>query len=187
VAAGAGFAIAFKTLTLVGLPPTHTYFRTGIQDVYRLGQVIAPRDGVVATDPRTAYFIPGATGNRVLTVTKAHVGSPAELARAEVGYDTLHEFWSGRRSWWHSAQRMWLNGVRWIVIEKSTLLSAPTLEEFSTGKSPLVHPGPERDQLGNFFYQANRIAKLIHDSASYVVYRIDPDKLFVEDRDKLGN
>jgi hypothetical protein len=73
------------------------------------------------------------------------------------------------------------------VIEKSTLLSAPTLEEFSTGPSPLVHPGPEREQLGNYFYESNRIATLIHDSAQYVVYRLDPSKLFVEDRDKLGN
>jgi hypothetical protein len=28
---------------------------------------------------------------------------------------------------------------------------------------------------------------LIHDSAQYVVYRLEPSKLFVEDRDKLGN
>jgi hypothetical protein len=187
VAATAGFAIAFKTLTLVGLPPTHTYFRTDIQDAYALGKVIANRNGVVATDPRTAYYIPGATGNHVLTVTKAHVGSWHELAAAEQGYAALHEFWSGRQSWWHAAQRMWLHGVRWIVIEKSTLLSAPTLEEFSTGPSPLVHPGPERDQLGNYYYESNRIARLIHDSDSYVVYRLIPSKLFVEDRDKLGN
>jgi hypothetical protein len=187
VAAAVGFALAFKALTLVGLPPTHTYFRTDIQDAYSLGKVIANRSGVVATDPRTAYYIPGATGNRVLTVTKAHVGSPRELQAAEQGYAVLHEFWSGRQSWWHAAQRMWLQGVRWIVIEKSTLLSAPTLEEFSTGPSPLVHSGPEREQLGNYFYESNRIAELIHDSAQYVVYRLDPSKLFVEDRDKLGN
>jgi hypothetical protein len=187
VAAAAGFALSFKTLTLVGLPPTHTYFRTDIQDAYALGKVIANGSGVVATDPRTAYYIPGATGNRVLTVTKAHVGSPRELQAAEQGYVTLNEYWSGRQSWWHAAQRMWLQGVRWIVIEKSTLLSAPTLEEFSTGPSPLVHPGPEREQLGNYFYESNRIGTLIHDSAQYAVYRLDPSKLFVEDRDKLGN
>ena len=187
VAATAGFAIAFKTLTLVGLPPTHTYFNTQIQDAYRLGKVIADRNGVVATDPRTAYYVPGATGNRVLTVTKAHVGSPRELQAAEQGYVTLNEYWAGRQSWWHAAQRMWLAGVRWIVVEKSTLLSAPTLEEFSTGPSPLVHAGPEREQLGNYFYESNRIGTMIHDSASYVVYRLDASKLFVEDRDKLGN
>ena len=91
-------------------PPTHTYFGTDIQDAYSLGKVIANRSGVVATDPRTAYYIPGATGNRVLTVTKAHVGSPRELQAAEQGYAALHEFWSGRQSWWHAAQRMWLQG-----------------------------------------------------------------------------
>ena len=46
---------------------------------------------------------------------------------------------------------------------------------------------PEREQLGNYFYESNRIATLIHDSAQYVVYRLEPSKLFVEDRDKLGN
>ena len=42
-------------------------------------------------------------------------------------------------------------------------------------------------QLGNYFYESNRIGTMIHDSASYVVYRLDASKLFVEDRDKLGN
>jgi hypothetical protein len=185
VAATAGFAIAFKALTLVGLPPSHTYFRTSIQDAYAFGKVIADRNGVVATDPRTAYYIPGATGNHVLTVTKAHVGSSQELRESEQGYATLYEFWSGGQSWWQAAQRMWFQGVRWIVVEKSTLLSAPTLEEFSTGRSPLVHPGQEREQLGNYFYECNRIATVIHDSAQYVVYRLDPSKLFA--RDQLGH
>ncbi len=185
VAATAGFAIAFKALTLVGLPPSHTYFRTSIQEAYAFGKVIADRNGVVATDPRTAYYIPGTTGNHVLTVTKAHVGSSQELRESEQGYATLHEFWSGGQSWWQAAQRMWFQGVRWIVVEKSTLLSAPTLEEFSTGRSPLVHPGQEREQLGNYFYECNRIATLIHDSAQYVVYRLDPSKLFA--RDQLGH
>jgi len=187
VAAAAGFAIAFKTLTLVGLPPTHTYFRTGIQDAYRLGEVIPPgKTGLVATDPRTAYFIPGATGRRVLTVTKAHVGSPRELAAAERGYAVLHEFWAGGPTWWQAAQRMWVKGVRWIVVEKSTLLSAPTLEEFSTGPSPLVHPGRERDRLGSYFYENNRLGTLVYDSDSYAVYKLDATKLFVDTRHVWG-
>ena len=62
-------------------------------------------------------------------------------ATAERGYAVLHEFWSGGPTWWQAAQRMWVKGVRWIVVEKSTLLAAPTLEKFSTGPSPLVHPG----------------------------------------------
>jgi hypothetical protein len=180
VAAAAGFAIVFKTLTLVGLPPTHTYFGTDIQSVYSLWRVIPPGDGLVATDPRTAYYIPGATGRRVLTVTKAHVGSPGELAAATSGYAVLHEFWAGGPTWWQAAQRMWKRGVRWIVIEKSTLLSAPTLEEFSTGPSPLVHPGTQRDQLGNYFYENNRVGRIVYDSDSYAVYRLDQAKLFAE-------
>jgi len=70
--------------------------------------------------------------------------------------------------------------VRWIVVEKSTLVAAPTLEEFSTGPSPLVHPGAEREQLGNYYYENNRVAKLVYDSDTYAVYRLDLTKLFVE-------
>ena len=187
VAAAAGFAIAFKTLTLVGLPPTHTYFRTSLQEAYSLGEVIPPgTTGLVATDPRTAYFIPGATGRRVLTVTKAHVGSPRELAAAERGYAVLHEFWAGGTGWWQAAQRMWVQGVRWVVVDKWTLLAAPTLEEFSTGPSPLVHPGEERELLGNYFYENNRIGSLVYDSPSYAVYKLDPAKLFVDSRPVSG-
>ena len=184
VAAAAGFALAFKALTLVGLPPTHTYFRTDIQHAYSLGKVIAPGRGLVATDPRTAYYIPGATGRRVLTVTKAHVGSAHELAAAERGYGLLHEFWAGGPGWWQAAQSMWLLGVRFVVIDKSTLLAAQTLEEFSTGPSPLVHAGPEREQLGNYYYENNRVGKLVHDSESYAVYRLDLAKLFI-DRERV--
>jgi hypothetical protein len=186
VAAAAGFALAFKTLTLVGLPPTHTYFGTDIQEAYSLGKVIPPGPGLVATDPRTAYYIPGATGRRVLTVTKAHVGSPRELAAAEQGYVMLHDFWAGGPAWWQTAQEMWEQGVRWIVVEKSTLLSAPTLEEFSTGPSPLVHAGREREQLGNYYYENNRLGTLVSDGESYVVYRLDPRKLFEEGRRNGG-
>jgi hypothetical protein len=181
VAVAAGFAIAFKVLTLVGLPPTHTYFRTGVQEAYSLGDVIPPGDGLVATDPRTAYYIPGATGHRVLTVTKAHVGSQAELRASEHGYGLLHEFWAGGPGWWQAAQEMWGLGVRWVVIEKSTLLAAPTLEEFSTGPPPLVHPGPEREQLGNYYYENNRVGTLVYDSDSYAVYRFDPERLLGRD------
>lgn len=180
VAATIGFALAFKVLALVALPPTLTYFRTPIQEVYSLGSIIPPGPGLVATDPRTAYFIPGVTGHRVLTVTKAHVGSAEELAAAEDGYRLLHRFWRGDRGWWNAAREMWRRGVRWVVIEKSTLLAAPTLDEFSTGPVPLVHPGPERQQLGNYYYENNRIGDLVYDGAGYAVYRLDVQRLFNE-------
>lgn len=181
VAITVGFSLAFKVLALVALPPTHTYFRTPIQEVWSLGTVIPPGDGLVATDPRTAYFIPGVTGRRVLTVTKAHVGSAAELAAADRGYTLLHRYWSGGTDWWDAGREMWRQGVRWVVIEKSTLLSAPTLEEFSTGPVPLVHPGPEREQLGNYYYENNRVGSLVYDGSSYAVYRLDHRRLFAED------
>ena len=178
VAVTIGFALVLKVLTLTALPPSLTYFRTPVQETYSLGKVIPPGNGLVATDPRTAYYIPGATGHRVLTVTKAHVGSPAELAASARGYAILHRFWDGGPGWWRAGQEMWRHGVRWIVIEKSTLLSAPTLEAFSTGLPPLVHPGPERAQLGNYYYEANRVGVLVADWPSYAVYRLDSSRLF---------
>jgi hypothetical protein len=180
VAGGIGFALVFKVLTLVGLPATHTYFRTPIQEAYSLGAVIPPGPGLVATDPRTAYYIPGATGHRVLTLTKAHVGSPRELTAANRGYALLHELWMGGAGWWDAGQKMWMQGVRWVVVEKSTLLAAPTLEAFSTGPSPLVHLGAQRRQLGNYYYENNRVGNLVYDGQSYAVYRLDRAKLFPE-------
>src|SRR5439155_9152922 len=66
------FTAAFKLVTLLALPATVTYFATPLQDSYRLGHVVPSSPGVVASDPFTSYFVPAATGHRVLVVTKAH-------------------------------------------------------------------------------------------------------------------
>ena len=76
------FALAFKLVTLFALPANVTYFGNELQPAYALGRIIpsAPA-GLVASDPFTSYYIPGDTGRGVLTMTKAHVGSQAELTR----------------------------------------------------------------------------------------------------------
>lgn len=169
--------LAFKLATLIALPKTLTYFGSPLQPAYALGDVIPPRPGLVASDPFTAYYIPGATGHRVLSVTKAHVGSAEELAASQRGYRLIHDYYA-EDDWWAAAQAMWRRGVRYIVVEKHTSLAAPTLAEFSTGPTPLVRTVAQRRQLGTYFYRNNRVGTLIHDSPTYAVYRLDRQKLW---------
>src|SRR5207248_2146348 len=117
---------AFKLFTLTQLPPTIRYFATPVQDSYGLARLVPPGSGLVAADPFTSYFVPGTTGRRVLVVTKAHVGSQEELAASNRGYALLHRFATGER-WWQAARQMYRQGVRYVVVEKSTLLTAPDL------------------------------------------------------------
>ena len=112
----------------------------------------------------------------MLTVTKAHVGSRAELAAAEDGYALLHEF-AGGEQWWEAAQEMYRRGVRWVVVEKHTLLRAPTLEEFSTGPTPVVRTAADREFLGTYFYRNGRVGLLTHDDPSYAVYKLRARRL----------
>jgi hypothetical protein len=172
----AGVAV-FKVATLVGLPDTVTYFGSDLQPAYALGRVIPDAPGLVATDPFTAYYVPGASGHRVLSVTKAHVGSEPELAASAQGYRLLHAYYAGV-NWWQAARRMWRFGVRYVVVEKSTSLAAPTLAEFSTGPTPLVRTAADRRRLGTYFYRNNRVGTLLYDSDSYVVYRLERSKLW---------
>ena len=171
------FVFAFKVATLVALPKRFTYFGSPLQPAYALGSVLPRGPGLVASDPFTAYYIPGATGRRVLSVTKAHVGSAEELEASERGYGLLHEYYMGE-NWWAAAQAMWKQGVRYVVVEKHTSLAPVALADFSTGPTPLIRTTAERRQLGTYFYRNNRIGKLIHDSPTYAVYRLDPQKLF---------
>lgn len=172
-----GVVLAFKVVTLIALPRELTYFRSPLQPAYALGRVVPPGSGLVASDPFTAYYIPAATGHRVLSVTKAHVGSAEELAVSERGYRLLHEYYSGE-NWWAAAQAMWKRGVRYVVVEKETSLSAGTLATFSTGPTPLVRTVAQRRQLGTYFYRNNRVGTLLHDSPTYAVYRLEQKKLW---------
>ena len=133
--------------------------------------------GLVATDPFTAYYVPGASGHRVLSVTKAHVGSQAELDASAQGYRLLHSYYAGV-NWWGAARRMWRLGVRYIVVEKSTSLAPRTLVEFSTGPTPLIRTSADRRRLGTYFYRNNRVGTVVYDSDSYVVYKLERRKLW---------
>ena len=171
-------SVAFKAVTLFTLSDQLTYFGSPIQDSYSLGRVIAPGSfGLVATDPFTAYYIPAATGHRVLTVTKAHVGSETELAASERGYRLLHDYYMGE-TWWQAAQAMWQRGVRFIVVEKHTSLAAATLAGFSTGPTPLIRTQDDRRRLGTYYYRNNRVGTLLFDSPTYAIYRLSWRKLW---------
>jgi hypothetical protein len=171
------FVFAFKLATLVGLSNDVTYFGSPLQPAYALGEVIPPGPGLVASDPFTAYYIPAATGHRVLSVTKAHVGSNEELAASERGYRLIHDYYA-TDDWWAAAQAMWKRGVRYVVVEKHTSIAAPTLASFSTGPTPLVRTVGQRRQLGSYFYRNNRVGTLIDDSPTYAVYRLERRKLW---------
>jgi hypothetical protein len=170
-------ALAFKLTVLLELPDRITYWGNDLQEAYQLGEVVPPGSGLVATDPFTAYYVPAATGSHVLSVTKAHVGSAEELGASEDGYRLLHAYATGG-AWWQAAQRMWLRGVRYVVVEKHTLLRAGTLASFSTGPTPLVRSSADRRWLGTYFYRNNRVGTLVHDSDTYAVYRLERRKLW---------
>jgi lipopolysaccharide exporter len=173
---GLVLSLAFRVGALVLVSGSITYLGSPLQPAYDLGRVVPSAPGLVASDPFTSYFVPATTGHRVLVVTKAHVGSQAELRASEAGYRLLHRFFAGD-DWWAAARTMYREGVRYVVIEKSTSLRAPTLETFSTGPTPLVRTPDDRRALGSYFYRNNRVGRLVHDGTPYAVYALDPAKL----------
>jgi hypothetical protein len=168
------FALVFKLATLIALPPTTTYFGSPLQSAYKLGGLIpAEPTGLVATDPFTSYYIPGTTGRRVLTVTKGHVGSPAELAAATSGYVLLHDFIvAPDTDWWPSAKALWRAGVRFVLLEKRTSLAPATLVDFSTGPTPLLRTAADRALMGRAHWRLKRVGVLVHDDREYALYRL---------------
>ena len=175
--AGLVLLLAVKTWSLFFLPQTNTYFGTTLQQTYDFGKIVPAAPGLVATDPFTAFYVPGATGHRVLSVTKAHVNSSRELADSERGYTLLHTLYTGRH-WWKAARRMYRQGVRYVVVAKQTSLAPKTLADFSTGPTPLIRTPADRAELGRYFYRCNRVGRLLYDSPDYVVYRLDRLRLW---------
>jgi hypothetical protein len=157
-----------------------TYFGSPLQPAYSLGRIIpANPPGIVASDPFTSYYIPGDTGRGVLTMTKAHVGSQAELDAATHGYALLHAFYVAEdTNWWPSAQALWRAGVRFFLVEKRTSLAAGDLEQFSTGPTPLVRTAADSRLLGRLFWRLGRIGALLHSDQEYAIYQLDGARLF---------
>jgi hypothetical protein len=173
-------AVGVKVVTLLDSSAKVSYFGSPLQPAWALGDHIPAGPGIVATDPKTAYFIPAATGHRVLTLDKGHASSRDELARAEAGYQLLRRLYVGDRDWWAAAQQMWRRGVRYVVVEKQTTLEPRTLSEF-TWETSMLRTQADRRALSRYFYANNRIGKLIYDSRDYAVYRLDPGKLLVSE------
>jgi hypothetical protein len=180
VAATFALALAVKVGTLLWAPSTVSYFGETLQPVWSLGEHIPPGPGLVATDPATAYFVPATTGRKVLTVDKGHVSSRQELRDAREGYRLLHRYYAGGDDWWSAAQQMWRRGVRYVVVAKQTTLEPKTLDDF-IWQTARLQTQTQRDALGNYYYENNRIGTLVFDSADYAIYRIDRAKLFPRD------
>ena len=179
VAATFALALTVKVGTLLWAPPTVSYFGRTLQPAWSLGEHIPPGPGLVATDPATAYFVPATTGRKVLTIDKGHVSSRRELADAREGYELLHRYYSGGEAWWSAAQEMWRRGVRYVVVAKQTTLEPKTLDDF-IWQTARLRTRAQRDALGNYYYENNRIGTLVFDSADYAIYRIDRAKLFAQ-------
>jgi hypothetical protein len=175
-----GFALAFKLLTLFFLPTTITYFGSPLQPAYGLGAIVPSEPaGLVASDPFTSYYIPAATGRRVLTVTKGHVGSQAELDASTRGYALLHAFYvAPDTNWWPTALALWSAGVRYVLVDKLTSLAPATLEQFSTGPTPLVRTAADARTLGRMHWRLKRVGVLVHDDPEYSLYRLLPSRFF---------
>jgi hypothetical protein len=170
-------AVGVKVGTLLAAPASVSYFGSELQPVWALGEHIPPGPGLVATDPKTAYFIPAATGHRVLTVDKAHASSARELALAEDGYQLLRRYYAGGPSWWQAARQMWKRGVRYVVVEKHTTLEPASLADF-TWQNAILRTAAQRRGLSRYFYENNRTGRLVYDSPDFVVYKLDARKLF---------
>ena len=117
------------------------------------------------------------TGRHVLTVGKGHVSSGDELALAEEGYQLLRRYYLGGADWWQAGQEMWRRGVRYVVVEKRTTLEPSSLTDFIWQTAMLRTPA-QRQALGNYFYENNRVGNLVYDSPDFVVYQLDNRKLF---------
>ena len=170
-------SLLVKVATLLALTTSFSYFGASLQNAWSLGEHIPPAPGIVATDPQTAYFIPAASGKKVLTVSQGHVGSAYERDLSDRGYRLLREFYAGGPGWWQAGRTMYQQGVRYLVIEKNTTLEPRTLADF-TWQNAMLRPGYQRKRIGNYFYEANRVGTLVYDSYDYVVYTLDARKLF---------
>lgn len=170
-------SLAMKLIILLALSSSLTYFGDELQPSWSLGKIIPHRDGAVVSDPFSSYLVSPASGHRVLSVTKSHVGSKRELAASEAGYALLHRFHSGE-DWWLAAQQMYRGGIRFVLVEKSTSLKAPDLVTFSTGLTPLVRTPQDRAAIGQYYYRLNQVGRLIYDRAPYALFELSGRRLF---------
>jgi hypothetical protein len=173
LAASAVFALA--TLKFTG--PDITYFGSSLQASYGVSSIIPTGSRVVvASDPQTEYYLL-TTGDRVLTESEWHAGSPAEAAIARRGYSLMHElFW--RRNWREAARRMYREGVRYVVVNPKVTLSRATLRQFSGLRPPLPRTKGDRLALRRYYRRLSAIGTHAGNSYEIAVYRFDRKRLF---------
>jgi hypothetical protein len=178
VIAGFAASAAVRLLFLFYTPSTITYYPAmWIPAGYTLGvQIPSTTQGVVAADPYTSYYVPGATGHSTLLISKSHVGSSSELDAATTGYALLHRLYAGRQ--WHQAVReLWRRGVRFVIVDHRVVLRDTTLARFSTDTAPFWTTRAQRRQLGRYFARLNLLGHVVADTPQYVIYKLDATKV----------
>jgi hypothetical protein len=170
-------AFTIKVATLLTVPPTENYFGAPLQTAWTLGQVIGPDTGRVASDPSTSYYIPAATGAPVVTLS-GHADSGAEPLRAGIGYGLMHELYAD--SAWRSADallHLWLNGVRWVVVEKSTSLRPVDRGLFFYGPYSGLITRSDMALMARYYSRLGAVGTQVYDGEEYTVFKLDRRRL----------
>lgn len=174
MACSAGFA--FGALLL--MPKNVTYFRNKLQAGWSLGELLPKASpALIASDPASSYFVIP-IGDRTLTLTTWHVGGPSELPPIRRGYLLMHRLYVGDR--WHAAARqMWKLGVRYVVVNRGFRMQAPTVDAFSSFKTPyLVRSWDQLAEVDAYMRRLSLIAQPVGRRVEYYVYRLDRRRLF---------
>ena len=170
-------ALSFKVLTLLTVSPTENYFGTPLQSAWKLGRVIAPDSGRVASDPSTSYYLAAATADPVVTLS-GHADSGAELERAQIGYRLMHELYAGGD--WASADallHLWLNRVRWVVVEKSTSLRPDDRSLFFYGPYSGLITRSDMALMARYYSRLAAAGTQVYDDEEYTVFKLDGRRL----------
>jgi hypothetical protein len=178
VAATVAGAFAFKTVTLMTVSDNLSYFGAPLSTLWQFGNLIPAGSGAVASDPNTSYFIPIATGNRVLTVGMGHTDSGTEPVLAESGYQLLRRVYVGSQAESASALRqIWTGGVRWFVVEKYTTFSPPTQQSLFAAPYNALIGGSDINRLAVYNSRLAAVADETFDNGEFTVYRLDGSRL----------
>ncbi|MGO9975871.1 MAG: hypothetical protein ACLP01_24315 [Solirubrobacteraceae bacterium] len=170
-------AFAFKALTLVCVSTNQSYFGSPLQSAWTLGQVIGPDTGRVASDPSTSYYIPAAAGDPVVTLS-GHADSGAEPRRADIGYRLMHELYAGDD--WQSADallHLWLDGVRWVVVEKFTSLRPADRQLFFFGPYSGLVTRSDMALMARYYSRLAAAGTQVYDDNEYTVFKLDGRRL----------
>lgn len=169
---------AYKATTLIVVPDTINYFGSPLQTAWSLGRVIPPGPGLVASDPATSYYIPLATGHKVLTLSPGHADSGRELVRAQEGYWLLRRVYAGtpaQAAW--ALREMWRRGVRWVVVEKFTSFAPGDVKTLFAAPYNALITGGDANLQAQYNTRLTMAGRQVADSSEYSVYRLDASTL----------